>query len=36
VNALMPGYTLTERLQDLRLDESTLSAQIPARAGWGL
>ena len=29
VNALMPGYTLTERLQDLRLDESTLAAQIP-------
>ncbi len=31
VNALMPGYTMTERLQDLRLDESALTAQIPAR-----
>lgn len=31
VNALMPGYTLTERLEDLRLDESNLIAQIPAR-----
>jgi 3-oxoacyl-[acyl-carrier protein] reductase len=31
VNALMPGYTLTERLQELRLDEVRLTAQIPAR-----
>jgi 3-oxoacyl-[acyl-carrier protein] reductase len=31
VNALMPGYTLTERLQDLHLEESTLTQQIPAR-----
>jgi 3-oxoacyl-[acyl-carrier protein] reductase len=31
VNALMPGYTLTERLEDLHLDEVKLAAQIPAR-----
>jgi 3-oxoacyl-[acyl-carrier protein] reductase len=31
VNALMPGYTLTERLQELHLDEVQLAAQIPAR-----
>jgi 3-oxoacyl-[acyl-carrier protein] reductase len=31
VNALMPGYTLTERLQELHLDEAKLAAQIPAR-----
>jgi 3-oxoacyl-[acyl-carrier protein] reductase len=31
VNALMPGYTRTERLKDLRLDETKLTAQIPAR-----
>ncbi len=31
VNALMPGYTLTERLAELRLDEAKLIAQIPAR-----
>lgn len=31
VNALMPGYTLTERLEELRLDEAALTAQIPAR-----
>jgi len=31
VNALMPGYTLTERLQELHLDEARLTAQIPAR-----
>jgi 3-oxoacyl-[acyl-carrier protein] reductase len=31
VNALMPGYTLTERLQELQLDEAKLAAQIPAR-----
>ena len=31
VNALMPGYTVTERLEELRLDEAVLSAQIPAR-----
>lgn len=30
VNALMPGYTLTERLEELRLDEAKLTAQIPA------
>jgi 3-oxoacyl-[acyl-carrier protein] reductase len=30
VNALMPGYTLTERLEELRLDEGKLTAQIPA------
>lgn len=31
VNALMPGYTVTERLQELRLDETALTGQIPAR-----
>ena len=31
VNALMPGYTLTERLEELHLDEAKLAAQIPAR-----
>lgn len=30
VNALMPGYTLTERLEELRLDEAALTRQIPA------
>jgi 3-oxoacyl-[acyl-carrier protein] reductase len=27
----MPGYTLTERLEELHLDEVQLAAQIPAR-----
>jgi 3-oxoacyl-[acyl-carrier protein] reductase len=31
VNALMPGYTLTERLQELQLDLTELATQIPAR-----
>jgi 3-oxoacyl-[acyl-carrier protein] reductase len=31
VNALMPGYTVTERLAELRLDEAALTRQIPAR-----
>jgi 3-oxoacyl-[acyl-carrier protein] reductase len=31
VNALMPGYTLTERLEELHLDEAKVTAQIPAR-----
>ena len=31
VNALMPGYTMTERLGELKLDEAGLNAQIPAR-----
>src|SRR5580698_10604406 len=31
VNALMPGYTLTERLEELHLDEAKLAAQTPAR-----
>jgi 3-oxoacyl-[acyl-carrier protein] reductase len=31
INALMPGYTLTERLEELHLDEAKLAAQIPAR-----
>jgi len=31
VNALMPGYTLTERLEEPHLDEVKLAAQIPAR-----
>lgn len=30
VNALMPGYTMTERLEELRLDEVALTRQIPA------
>lgn len=30
VNALLPGYTLTERLEELQLDEARLTAQIPA------
>jgi 3-oxoacyl-[acyl-carrier protein] reductase len=30
VNALLPGYTLTERLEELQLDEARLAAQIPA------
>lgn len=30
LNALLPGYTLTERLGELRLDEALLTAQIPA------
>ena len=31
INALMPGYTATERLGELRLDQAALNAQIPAR-----
>ena len=31
VNALMPGYTLTERLQELKIDEAKVVSQIPAR-----
>jgi len=31
VNALMPGYTATERLEELRLDLAALTSQIPAR-----
>jgi len=31
VNALMPGYTLTERLQELKIDEAKVASQIPAR-----
>jgi 3-oxoacyl-[acyl-carrier protein] reductase len=31
VNALLPGYTLTERLEELKLDHARLAAQIPAR-----
>lgn len=30
INALMPGYTLTERLEELRLDTGKLAVQIPA------
>ena len=30
VNAIMPGYTLTERLQELQLDTNKLAAEIPA------
>ncbi len=31
VNALMPGYTLTERLRSLGVDVNAIAAQIPAR-----
>jgi 3-oxoacyl-[acyl-carrier protein] reductase len=30
VNAVMPGYTLTERLRDIGIDEQHIAAQIPA------
>lgn len=30
VNALMPGYTLTERIRELGIDEKKAAAQIPA------
>jgi 3-oxoacyl-[acyl-carrier protein] reductase len=30
VNALMPGYTLTERLQELGVDEAKATSQVPA------
>lgn len=30
INALMPGYTLTERLQELGVDEAKVVSQIPA------
>jgi 3-oxoacyl-[acyl-carrier protein] reductase len=30
VNAIMPGYTLTERLRELGVDEKKAAAQIPA------
>ncbi|MGD0564299.1 MAG: SDR family oxidoreductase [Roseiarcus sp.] len=30
VNAIMPGYTLTERLQELGIDENKVGSQIPA------
>jgi 3-oxoacyl-[acyl-carrier protein] reductase len=30
VNALMPGYTLTERIRELGIDEEKAAAQIPA------
>ncbi|MDE2374712.1 MAG: SDR family oxidoreductase [Hyphomicrobiales bacterium] len=30
VNAVMPGYTLTERLRDIGIDEKQIAAQIPA------
>jgi 3-oxoacyl-[acyl-carrier protein] reductase len=31
VNALMPGYTLTERIREIGVDEKQVAAQIPAR-----
>ena len=31
INALLPGYTMTERLAELKLDLPRLTAQIPAR-----
>jgi 3-oxoacyl-[acyl-carrier protein] reductase len=31
INALLPGYTMTERLAELKLDLPRLEAQIPAR-----
>jgi 3-oxoacyl-[acyl-carrier protein] reductase len=30
VNAIMPGYTLTERLREVGIDEKQIAAQIPA------
>jgi 3-oxoacyl-[acyl-carrier protein] reductase len=30
VNAIMPGYTLTERLQELGIDQNKVGSQIPA------
>jgi 3-oxoacyl-[acyl-carrier protein] reductase len=34
INAIMPGYTLTERLRDLGIDDNKVAPQIPAgRAG---
>jgi 3-oxoacyl-[acyl-carrier protein] reductase len=30
VNAIMPGYTFTERLQELGIDENKVGSQIPA------
>lgn len=30
INAIMPGYTLTERLLDLKIDEAAIAKQIPA------
>ncbi|OFZ47629.1 MAG: short-chain dehydrogenase [Bdellovibrionales bacterium RIFOXYB1_FULL_37_110] len=31
INALLPGYTLTERLKELNVNEQKISEQIPAR-----
>ena len=31
VNALMPGYTLTERLVEVGADEAQIAGRIPAR-----
>lgn len=31
VNAIMHGYTATERLQDLGIDDAKVASQIPAR-----
>jgi len=30
VNALMPGYTATERLRELGIDDQKMASQIPA------
>ena len=30
VNALMPGYTATERLQELGIDDAKIKSMIPA------
>jgi 3-oxoacyl-[acyl-carrier protein] reductase len=30
INAIMPGYTLTERLREVGIDEKQIAAQIPA------
>jgi 3-oxoacyl-[acyl-carrier protein] reductase len=30
VNAIMPGYTLTERIREVGIDEKQAAAQIPA------
>jgi 3-oxoacyl-[acyl-carrier protein] reductase len=31
VNALLPGFTLTERLQELGVDEATIAQKVPAK-----
>lgn len=31
VNALMPGYTATERLRDLGIDDAAVATTVPAQ-----